>query len=60
MLAGTTYTLSGAISGATVTLTLSAPGLVDTTLSGTLSTDGTTIDLGQGTLRGQATCAAPH
>lgn len=60
VLAGTTYTLSGALSGATVTLTLSAPGLVDTTLSGTLNAAGTTIDLGQGTLSGQATCTAPH
>ncbi|HZS91730.1 MAG TPA: YCF48-related protein [Chloroflexota bacterium] len=56
-LAGTTYTLSGTIAGPTVTLTLSAPGMVDTTLSGTISADGATIDLGQGVLHGQATCA---
>lgn len=40
---GSTWTLQGSISGSAVTLTMSAPGQIDLSFSGTVSADGTTI-----------------
>lgn len=57
-LAGTTYTIKGTIAGNAVTLMLSAPGLVDTTLNGTIAADGGSIDVGMGVFQGKAACGS--
>jgi hypothetical protein len=53
------WTLSGSIQGANVTLTMSAPGQVDQSFSGTVSASGATIDGNIGTFTGgHARCSS--
>lgn len=59
-LSGTTFTLTGTIQGPNITLTLHASGLIDSTYTGTVTTDGHGIVGGDGYMTGKVSCGTPE